>query len=155
MLPGVQDVSMENNQHKRITSCTRLRNSAVLFLHTYKCSGLKIETEAYCTYLTDSEKSPGVLSLSLMRNAPSWGCWLSISSAFARVIRPRYHLKQKMKITLKCKAQAQNGLHSVLMCTKSVRIKHSYIDGSGHGLTNQQSQFYVLKNRGGWPFLHG
>ena len=51
-------------------------------------SQLLYEGQSDGTHLTEREKSPGVLSLSLMRNAPSWGCLLRISSALARVIRP-------------------------------------------------------------------
>ena len=40
------------------------------------------------TYFTDKEKSPGVLSLSLIKNAPSMGCFNNSSSALLRVIRP-------------------------------------------------------------------
>lgn len=44
------------------------------------------------TYLTEREKSPGALSLSLMRKAPSCLCLPNISSAFARGIFPKNHL---------------------------------------------------------------
>lgn len=44
------------------------------------------------TYLTEREKSPGALSLSLIRKAPSFLCLLSISSALARGIFPKNHL---------------------------------------------------------------
>lgn len=45
------------------------------------------------TYLTEREKSPGALSLSLIRKAPSFLCLLSISSALARGIFPKNHLQ--------------------------------------------------------------
>ena len=49
------------------------------------------------TYFTDREKSPGVLSLSRIKNAPSMGCFISNSSALLRVIRPWYHLHDKQQ----------------------------------------------------------
>lgn len=45
------------------------------------------------TYFTEREKSPGALSLSLMRKAPSCLCLFSISSALARGIFPKNHLE--------------------------------------------------------------
>lgn len=49
------------------------------------------------TYLTDREKSPGALSLSRIRKAPSCRCLLSISSAFALGILPKNHLRKEGK----------------------------------------------------------
>lgn len=46
------------------------------------------------TYFTEREKSPGALSLSLMRKAPSCLCLFSISSALARGIFPKNHLEE-------------------------------------------------------------
>lgn len=46
------------------------------------------------THLTEREKSPGALSLSLMRKAPSCLCLFSISSALARGIFPKNHLEK-------------------------------------------------------------
>lgn len=51
------------------------------------------------TYLTEREKSPGALSLSLMRKAPSCLCLPNISSAFARGIFPKNHLWSEEKKT--------------------------------------------------------
>lgn len=52
------------------------------------------------TYLTEREKSPGALSLSLMRKAPSCLCLPNISSAFARGIFPKNHLCSEEKKTI-------------------------------------------------------
>ncbi len=60
------------------------------------------------TYLTDKEKSPGVLSLSLMRKAPSWGCLDRVSSAFALVIRPWYQLQRRKRGGGQSGEKAQN-----------------------------------------------
>lgn len=49
------------------------------------------------TYLTDREKSPGALSLSRIRKAPSCRCLLSISSALALGILPKNHLRKEGK----------------------------------------------------------
>lgn len=49
------------------------------------------------TYLTDREKSPGALSLSRIRKAPSCLCLLSISSALALGILPKNHLRKESK----------------------------------------------------------
>lgn len=46
------------------------------------------------THFTDREKSPGALSLSRMRKAPSCLCLFSISSALARGIFPKNHLQE-------------------------------------------------------------
>lgn len=45
--------------------------------------------------MTEREKSPGALSLSRMRKAPSCRCLLSISSALALGILPKNHLRDK------------------------------------------------------------
>ncbi len=47
------------------------------------------------TYFTEREKSPGALSLSLMRKAPSCLCLFSISSALALGILPKNHLEEE------------------------------------------------------------
>lgn len=49
----------------------------------------------YDTHFTEREKSPGALSLSLIRKAPSCLCLLSISSALARGIFPKNHLEEQ------------------------------------------------------------
>ena len=49
------------------------------------------------TYLTEREKSPGALSLSRIRKAPSCRCLLSISSALALGILPKNHLRKEGK----------------------------------------------------------
>lgn len=54
-------------------------------------------TRAGSTYLTEREKSPGALSLSRMRKAPSCRCLLSISSALALGILPKNHLRKEGK----------------------------------------------------------
>lgn len=54
-------------------------------------------TPAGNTYLTDREKSPGALSLSRIRKAPSCLCLLSISSALALGILPKNHLRKESK----------------------------------------------------------
>ena len=46
------------------------------------------------TYFTETENSPGELSLSRIRKAPWWFRFIRISSASCREIRPEYHLQR-------------------------------------------------------------
>lgn len=72
------------------------------FIHEWKWAlGVLITTHVLLgiTYLTEREKSPGALSLSLMRKAPSCLCLPNISSAFARGIFPKNHLWSEEKKT--------------------------------------------------------
>lgn len=46
------------------------------------------------THFTETENSPGELSLSRIRKAPGWFRFLRISSASCREIRPEYHLQR-------------------------------------------------------------
>ena len=62
-----------------------LQENMYVQCHVYTCM----------SHLTESEKSPGVLSLSLIKKAPSFCCRTRISSALARVIRPRYQLERR------------------------------------------------------------
>lgn len=47
-----------------------------------------------CPYLTDNEKSPGVLTVSNQKGSIS-GCLDNLSSASALVMRPWYHLQRE------------------------------------------------------------
>lgn len=70
----------------------------------FNSPGLGTECTLTCyacsTHLTEREKSPGALSLSRMRKAPSCLCLPNISSAFARGIFPKNHLQKMLKIML-------------------------------------------------------
>lgn len=46
------------------------------------------------THFTETENSPGELSLSRIRKAPWWFRFIRISSASCREIRPEYHLQR-------------------------------------------------------------
>lgn len=54
--------------------------------------GLFYPTQAPA-HFTDTENSPGELSLSRIRKAPSWFRFIRISSASCREILPEYHLQ--------------------------------------------------------------
>lgn len=46
------------------------------------------------THFTETENSPGELSLSRTRKAPGWFRFIRISSASCREILPEYHLQR-------------------------------------------------------------
>lgn len=78
------------------------------------------------TYFTEREKSPGALSLSLMRKAPSFLCLFSISSALARGIFPKNHLRE---VESRCKgvpnepASRVNSLQRLQECVPTTQIR--------------------------------
>lgn len=78
------------------------RQSPALYSPVQRSSTYLISTQLLLamTYLTEREKSPGALSLSLIRKAPSCLCLPNISSAFARGIFPKNHLCGKEKKTI-------------------------------------------------------
>lgn len=65
------------------------------------------------TYFTEREKSPGALSLSLMRKAPSCLCLFSISSALARGIFPKNHLEEVENRYKSALTESSSCIHSI------------------------------------------